>query len=466
MQPTRVLLICLGGLVLLLARAASPSAVGQEKAQAPQAGDDSPYPLDLQFLGTSSCASMACHNGNGPRGALRSEYTTWVVHDRHARAYDVLFDLKSQTIIKNLNRARTETKLRPAHEEKLCLSCHVRFGYDEARHHPRFTREDGVGCESCHGPAQKWISTHYTDEWKTLSWEKKRALGFANTKDLHTRARLCLDCHVGAGDADVNHDLIAAGHPRLNFEFGAYHANMPRHWSAQKDRTRYPALEAQAWTMGQVMTAQAALRLLEHRAQAAANPKRQPWPEFAEYNCFACHHDLQPKSWRQAKEYYGKRRPGTLPWNEWYTTLLPVAAGASVKDELANLRQSMERPYPDRKAVIAEARALLGRLQGLPAKLAKNGGDAPAILAQMKRIAGQEVPPVPSWDEAAQLYLALAAHHHALSDLDSAPGENWKGALKKLAGALEFPKGYDSPRTFDPGTVRERLEAFQQLGSK
>ncbi len=410
---------------------------------------------------------MACHNGNGPRGALRSEYTTWVAHDQHARAYDVLFNSKSQTIIRNLNRGRPEgDKLRPAHEDKLCLSCHVRFGYDESKHHPRFTKEDGVSCESCHGPAQKWISTHYTDEWKALSWKEKREKGFANTKDLHTRARLCVDCHVGAGDADVNHDLIAAGHPRLNFEFGAYHANMPRHWSAAKDRARYPALEAQAWSMGQVMSAQAALRLLEHRAQTAANPKRQPWPEFAEYNCFACHHDLQPKSWRQSKEYYGDRRPGTLPWNEWYTTLLPLAAGTSVKDDIVNLHRAMERPYPDREAVIAGTRALLTKLQGLSEKLAKNGGDPAAIRARMKQIAGEKVPQVPSWDQAAQLYLALAAHHHALSDLGAAPGESWRGALRQLAGALEFPKGYDSPRTFDPGTIRERLAALRQLDSK
>src|SRR5438067_10118118 len=38
---------------------------------------------DPQLQGVASCASMACHHGNGPKGAWRSEYTTWVTYDPH-----------------------------------------------------------------------------------------------------------------------------------------------------------------------------------------------------------------------------------------------------------------------------------------------------------------------------------------------------------------------------------------------
>ena len=29
-------------------------------------------------------------------------------------------------------------------------------------------------------------------------------------------------------------------------------------------------------------------------------------PEFSEYNCFACHHDLEGTSWRQQRGYDGR----------------------------------------------------------------------------------------------------------------------------------------------------------------
>jgi hypothetical protein len=87
---------------------------------------------------------------------------------------------------------------------------------------------DGVGCESCHGASGRWLGPHTTLGWRDRPWPEKAALGMRNTKDLASRARLCAGCHVGDGGSDdlpardVNHDLIAAGHPRLNFELSAY----------------------------------------------------------------------------------------------------------------------------------------------------------------------------------------------------------------------------------------------------
>src|SRR5690349_1061715 len=58
-------------------------------APAPEAG---PLPVAAyHFQGAGSCSAAACHNDMGPRGARGSEYTTWVIHDRHARAWSVLF---------------------------------------------------------------------------------------------------------------------------------------------------------------------------------------------------------------------------------------------------------------------------------------------------------------------------------------------------------------------------------------
>ena len=53
---------------------------------------------------------------------------------------------------------------------------------------------DGVGCEACHGPAEKWLARHYRDDWKGVSPADKKALGMDNTRDLRARADLCVGC--------------------------------------------------------------------------------------------------------------------------------------------------------------------------------------------------------------------------------------------------------------------------------
>ncbi len=35
---------------------------------------------------------------------------------------------------------------------------------------------------------------------------------------------------------EVDHDLIAAGHPALRFEFATYFANLPPHWDVARDK--------------------------------------------------------------------------------------------------------------------------------------------------------------------------------------------------------------------------------------
>ena len=57
-----------------------------------------------------------------------------------------------------------------------------------------------------------------------------------------TRVMICAGCRVGSPEErgipirDVTHDLIAAGHPRLNFDYATYVRSLPPHWT-EKDRT-------------------------------------------------------------------------------------------------------------------------------------------------------------------------------------------------------------------------------------
>src|SRR6185369_11307888 len=176
-----------------------------------------------RFFGVASCASMACHHFNGAKGEVRSEYSTWSAWDKHARAYAVLENERSHRIVNNLYYSEADPDKMPATKRKLCLECHSTFA-EESQKGERFFVGDGVGCESCHGAAEKYLDKHYLTGFKEMSHEQKeKDFGLRNVWDLSARTKLCTTCHVGNKDKDVNHDLIAAGHPRLNFEMGGYH---------------------------------------------------------------------------------------------------------------------------------------------------------------------------------------------------------------------------------------------------
>jgi hypothetical protein len=411
-------------------------------------------PSASRWQGVASCAAAACHHGNGPKGSAGSEYTTWAHYDPHARAYAALLLERSRNIAKHLGRGK------PAHQDSLCLNCHVQPDFEKQSRSGRFTVEDGVGCESCHGAAERWRTAHYSDPaWKNLSLAEKAVRGMRDTKTVLGRARVCVDCHVGAPGMDVNHDLIAAGHPRLNFEFAAYHAILPHHWSDAKDKRARPDFEAQAWAVGQAVSARAALRLLEHRAAKGV------WPEFAEYDCYACHHNLKEPSWQQERGYAG-RKPGSYPWGNWYQVMVPRALaveGAGAKNFLAaldGLRREMEQPGPAKGEVVTKARAaadLLDRLLTWHAKPLPVAALFRTVAAEDGKEAGA------SWDRAAQYYLALAALHNAWADMKQIPpSAAVRPALRELAGLLAFPRGFDSPRDFQPAKVRASVDRIRQ----
>ena len=92
-----------------------------------------------------------------------------------------------------------------------CLGCHATDA-PAGQRGPRFQLSDGVGCESCHGPASGWIASHYT---VAGSHQANLAAGLVPLENPQVRARLCLDCHYGSagGNQFVSHRMMAAGHP-------------------------------------------------------------------------------------------------------------------------------------------------------------------------------------------------------------------------------------------------------------
>ncbi len=124
--------------------------------------------------GVGSCAATACHggvsSGNYPSRVLRNEYTTWVTQDEHANAYQVLTSARSQRMVSLLPGKRG-----PGLEDARCLACHATSGTGPLERPPTLVRQDGVGCESCHGPAELWLGAHTTGWWSGLTPTDKEA---------------------------------------------------------------------------------------------------------------------------------------------------------------------------------------------------------------------------------------------------------------------------------------------------
>lgn len=425
--------------------------------------------------GAGSCAASACHGGSVPlpsqvSSVLRNEHTTWITSDPHATAYDVLMGARSQSIARNLGKPSGQ--MIPAHQDGRCLACHATptaasAGPDLAD----AIRRDGVGCESCHGPSGGWIAEHTRIDWAGLPPSiKSQQFGLNNLRDLGTRALVCAGCHVGAPAdpsrglpaRDVNHDLIAAGHPRLNWEYSAYVANYPKHWK-QKDYT--PDWDARLWKVGQVATLRAALDLLQARAEAAA-AKAAPWPELSEYGCFSCHFALKDKPFRGGRD---PESPLGVPvWASWHLPMLkalvaadPQAQAQGVAPRLAALRKTMARLTPDPKVASAQAAEVRVALDGWLASMSSARVEAPELRALLGTLNARDAegrrPVVTGWDSAAQLYLGLAALHASQGLVEPAGSDPaLRAELQSLLKDLGFPKGYDSPRDFDPSRVRSR----------
>lgn len=431
--------------------------------------EDFPSPvLDRQWKGIGGCASTACHNAGltNPSPAIkRGEYTIWVSGDPHREAFAVLLEPRSRRIERLY---RPEDPAAKPETDGLCLSCHVHPKFESARHAPDYGKEDGVGCESCHGPAQDWLVPHTSPAWKYLSAAEKTRYGLADLKNLTVRAELCAGCHVGSKDGrEVNHDLIAAGHPRLNFELSAYQAVLPRHWRRGDELTRHADFEAKAWIIGRLTSAKAAAALLENRSRSS----REPVPEFSEYDCFACHHDLQEPSPTRRRGYPG-RKPGDLPWGTWNFEMLPLVAQTLApgdrrwfgeRSSLRLLRREMSKPVPKRRAILELTPKLAADLNRLIEIAEKARLDDRTLSLSIENTLNSS-PSLgrSSWDQVAQRYLALASFHQARRDVSSLPRDpRLETFLTTLADGLKYPDGLDSPRGFRPKALEETVRRLK-----
>lgn len=331
-----------------------------------------------KYTGPGSCSSPSCHGAVQARSdnsVLQTEYGTWVVRDKHSRAASVLTDQLSKGIGRILD-------LRPDTSER-CLACHS-LNVPEEEKSRSFDSDEGVSCESCHGPASNWLGQHTTRGW---NYDRSVEQGMTNTRDLIKRSEICLSCHLGTDSKWVDHQMIAAGHPDLYFELDSFSAAMPAHWKE---------VDPDPWVDLRVLVVGEAVQLRENMRRIVRDTARF-WPEYSELDCFACHHSLTTAadSWRQQHGYSG-RRAGNPAWNSSRYAVFKLILAQLDLDDARQLEQSLARTNAlvsdvtaDRRAIASAAQATADIADRIAHHLAGHSFDAAAALQLVKAISGR-----------------------------------------------------------------------------
>ena len=220
---------------------------------------------NYKYTGTASCGSSSCHGSTKPKADYPklNENIIWRTKDAHRKAFATLTNeqLKSKVspskIAKNLKIDKADTSPK-------CLVCHaLEVKPDQVAVKKDGTKfdvklEDGVHCESCHGPAEKWLDPHAEKDW---THAKSVAVGMYDTKNFLLRAEKCVSCHLA-----IDATMVEAGHPDLQaFELDGFSDKMPSHW-----RDKGPFAPTKAWATGQVISLREAAKQLADRAEKNA----------------------------------------------------------------------------------------------------------------------------------------------------------------------------------------------------
>jgi hypothetical protein len=416
---------------LILASSVLCSCTGAQQA----AGKPGAMAVAGKYVGPGSCGATACHGGVQPRSltrVLQNEYSTWVTKDPHFKALHSLDNAVSQRMGRLLGIDN------PAASPK-CLACHALVIAPELK--LRDFDVEGVSCESCHGPASAWLGSHTLRGWTP---EQSFALGMVDLNDATHRSEKCLSCHLGTPDNEVDHRMIAAGHPDLVFELDSYSAIEPPHWKPAVD----PNHDVRLWAVGQAIQLREALKRLARHAQGPA------WPEFSDYSCFSCHHSLtKPEtSWRQERGY-PHRSAGSPPWDSAHYIVfrimakdVDVAASQQLDAQLATLYQLASSLNGPPKAIAESALSASDLANRFAVEIAQSSFDKTRSARLLKAISDQGES-IANEDTRSAEQAAMALDTIFLSyEKQAGARPHVRTAIDGLFEELKNPSSYDAPR--------------------
>ena len=186
--------------------------------------------IDNHFTSSQSCSTSGCHGG----GEGHNQFGLWQKKDLHTRAHAVLASGRSAGIAEKLG-------IKDAPKSARCTTCHSPLQSVNPDLFVANAKTDvGVACETCHGPAERWLRAHTRPDY---THEMRLAAGMRDVGDFYARANVCIACHQV-----IEQPLLDAGHPPMTFELDAQMALEPPHW---KDDGAW--LGPRAWLTGQAV---------------------------------------------------------------------------------------------------------------------------------------------------------------------------------------------------------------------
>ncbi len=410
-------------------------------------------PEPVKYIGPGSCSATSCHGSVRPVAGsriLQNEYSTWILQDKHSRAYQALTSEVGERMARILKLGAK------AEASQKCLACHALSVTADQRGRA-FDIAEGVSCENCHGPASAWLGPHTTRDWP---YEKSVAQGMTDTRNVIHRTEKCLECHLGTKEKFVDHEMIAAGHPDLYFELDSFSAVMPRHWKVPRESAPGKPVEEAAWSgvrdwsTGQAVQLRASMERLAWRAKGERGDKQDTWPEYAELSCFACHHSLGPAkdSWRQEHGYEG-RRPGDPSWNSsryavfrLFAKQIDSGSAQELDRQLLTVSTEMSKLNPDRGTVANAALSAAPLAQQIAERMATLQYDQAVALRMMQRICDNAEDIAIADERAAeQAAMALDSLYIAYSkDTKPSDAAEARAAINGLFQQLENPSSYNA----------------------
>ena len=226
-----------------------------------------------------------------------------------------------------------------------------------------------------------------------------------------------------------------------------------------------------AWAVGQLVTGRASLELLADRAGRAdrdqTGTQAAVWPEFAEYDCFSCHHSLRgledrPRSTLARRHAGDTHRVGGYDWGAWHMTMpswlarLEAPEAAQPKLEpLQKLTATMSQPFPEPRLIMRDSQQAARVFDPWIERVARQHFDRADLKKQFVELASTAQ--THTWDQAAQAYLACVAFHQARnpegSSSLSAADQAVADALNRIFPGLRFKADerakFNSPQDFD-----------------
>jgi hypothetical protein len=313
-----------------------------------------PSEAEYEHLGPASCATSVCH-GKATRdensNVWLNEYRIWSRDDYHSDAYNVLRSDESKAMADKLGLSSAQTA-------DVCLDCHA-DNIPADKRGEKFQISDGIGCEACHGGAEKWIESHAEDD---ATHANNLALGMYPTEKPEARAKLCLSCHVGTKEKFADHDIMAAGHPRMSFELETFTVNQPAHYNVDEDylERKGNIKSVNMWANGMVFKAQRQLDLIRSDLFSGHGL----FPELAFFDCHACHHPMNERR-MQATSVTGGLPPGMVQLDDSSFHMLMAIASVVQPDAASTLREQVGRLHAATTRGRDELRSQAGRLDGI-----------------------------------------------------------------------------------------------------